>query len=268
MAEHTRTGAAPQTRREFLAVLGAGTVTKVAGGSDGHSLAGSGSDESLTTSHAVRIDDRRTELSVEVPRARYRATTAAAHSFSKAFAASHDQPYLGPVTADLAARTSDRAGAIRAAQSLTASIEYMTDEASTGSVEFVRYPAETLVAGLGDCEDVAILLAGLLGRSPLDCRTALLVVPGHCATLVARADLPAELISTDPVTVALGGTEYVYAEAVRPIPFGRAAKDYGSRPHVAVYNDRWIVLDADVLVEWGREEFDRRGLDLVGAVTH
>lgn len=267
MAEYPHDRPTSTTRREYLAVLGAGVLTRLAaGGADGGPTAPR-NEATLSTSHEVRIDGETGHLQVAVPREHYRRVTEASHSFSAAFAAAQDQPYLAAVTGDLAASTTDRGGTVLAAQSLAAGITYATDEASTGVVEFVRYPAETLVAGVGDCEDVAILLAGLLARPPLECRTGLLVVPGHCATLVARADLPERLIAAEPVTVTLGGTEYVYVEAVRPVQPGRAAKDYGSRPHVAAYDGRWTVLNAGVLVEWGRDEFDRRGLDPVDAVV-
>jgi hypothetical protein len=190
----------------------------------------------------------------------------AEHSISETFAAAKRQSYLTPVMAEIAQRTPDRASAIRAAQSLTARITYITDEASTGEFEYVRYPAETLVHECGDCEDKAILLAGLLSRPPLDCQTALLIVPHHCATLVAREDVPSELLAADAISVTLGGMKYVYLEAVGTVRAGQAARDYGSRPHVAAYDGRWTVLDTGVLLDWAEKAVGRRGLDIVGDV--
>ena len=42
------------------------------------------------------------------------------------------------------------------------SLRYVTDESSRGEEDYVRYPIETLVDGVGDCEDVTILAATLL----------------------------------------------------------------------------------------------------------
>lgn len=266
MSNHSHPGTSRQTRRQtstrrqFLAALSVGSVWYASENSPAEPR-----DESaLTGAHEVRIDGRPTEVQVAVPTARYQRVTDAEHSFSATFAAARRQSYLAPVAADIASRAKDRASGILAVQSLAAQITYVSDEKATGQFEFVRYPAETLVDGCGDCEDKAILLAGLLSRPPFDCRTGLLVVPGHCATLVARDDLPRQLIGADPVSVTLGSTDYVYVEAVEAVRPGKAASDYGDRVHVAAYDGRWTVLNAGALLGWTRELFDRHGLDLVG----
>ena len=41
--------------------------------------------------------------------------------------------------------------------SFVQSLKYVSDESSRGENEYVRYPIETLVDGMGDCEDVVIL---------------------------------------------------------------------------------------------------------------
>ena len=269
MSNQSHAGATPprsgqtSTRRRFLVALGSGVL----GGTyaSGKRLAESQDDAVRTSDIKVRIDAEMAHVEVAVPEAHYQRVVDAEHSFSTTFAAAQHQPYLTPVTADLAKRAPDRASAMRAAQSLAARVTYATDEASTGEFEFVRYPAETLVDGCGDCEDKAILLAGLLSRPPLDCRTALFIVPNHCATLVARADLPPNLLAAEPVSVTLGGTVYVYVEAVEAVQPGRTARDYGDRPHMAAYDGHWTVLNADALLDWGRETFDQHGTDLVDA---
>lgn len=58
------------------------------------------------------------------------------------------------------------------------SFEYKTEEG-----EYPRYPVETVLDGGGDCEDTAILLAGLLDRTGVDC--ILLSPPRHMAVGVA-----------------------------------------------------------------------------------
>ncbi len=62
------------------------------------------------------------------------------------------------------------------------SVSYVTDEVSTGHLDYWRYPIETLAAGLGDCEDSAILLAALLRRAGYRC--AMVTLPGHAAVAV------------------------------------------------------------------------------------
>ena len=257
---------ASTTRRQLLSAIGGGAL----GGACAYGFESTLSDtpdrKTLASDHEVRIGDRTANVQVAVPKAHYQRVVDADHSFAETFLAARRQPYLTTVTAELAERAPDRASAIRAAQSLAVRIAYATDEESTEQFEFIRYPAETLVHGCGDCEDKAILLAGLLSRPPLDCRTALLIVPGHCATLVAREDVSRELIAADPLLVTLGGTDYVYFEAVERIQPGRAALDYGDRPEVAAYDGHWTVLNVEVLLKWGWEALDRHGFDLVSAV--
>lgn len=57
-------------------------------------------------------------------------------------------------------------------------VQYTKDE-TTGYDEFYKYPTETLVEGLGDCEDSSILFAAILGG--LNFKLALLLPPGHLA---------------------------------------------------------------------------------------
>lgn len=48
------------------------------------------------------------------------------------------------------------------------SIPYENDLSSTGQIEYPKYPAETLYDYCGDCEDKAILLAGILRECGFD----------------------------------------------------------------------------------------------------
>jgi len=59
------------------------------------------------------------------------------------------------------------------------SLQYVTDEASKGVEDYVRYPIETLVDGVGDCEDVVILAASLLHE--MGYSVILLSLPEHLA---------------------------------------------------------------------------------------
>ena len=57
-------------------------------------------------------------------------------------------------------------------------IHYKKDK-TTGYDEFYKYPTETLVEGIGDCEDSSILFAAIL--SGLGFKSALISPPGHLA---------------------------------------------------------------------------------------
>ncbi|MGD9099163.1 MAG: hypothetical protein PVF45_01700 [Anaerolineae bacterium] len=85
-------------------------------------------------------------------------------------------------------------------------ITYDSDQRSALSSEWPRYPLETLVEGVGDCEDAVILAASLLKRLGYD--VALLYYPGHCALGVAGAeDLPGDYVED-----AQTGVRYFFGE--------------------------------------------------------
>jgi hypothetical protein len=48
--------------------------------------------------------------------------------------------------------------------------------------EWPRYPIETLVEGMGDCEDTAILFSSIV--RPYVTTVHLIILPGHCAAAV------------------------------------------------------------------------------------
>lgn len=65
------------------------------------------------------------------------------------------------------------------------SLPYTSDTVTTGYDEYPRYPIETLVDCGGDCEDTALLTAGLLRALGYD--VVLLGLPGHMAVGVKGA---------------------------------------------------------------------------------
>lgn len=72
--------------------------------------------------------------------------------------------------------------------------------------EYPRYPVESVVDGVGDCEDYAILGAALL--KDMGYEVALLFVPGHAALGVGGADdLPGTYAEVD-------GRHYYYCEMI------------------------------------------------------
>ena len=74
--------------------------------------------------------------------------------------------------------------------SFVQSLQYVSDEASRGEDEYIRYPIETLVDGCGDCEDKVALLAALLYEMDVD--FILLVLPEHMAVGVHCNEVDAE----------------------------------------------------------------------------
>ena len=67
--------------------------------------------------------------------------------------------------------------------SFVQSLRYVTDSDSKGMQEYVRFPVETLVDGVGDCEDMAILAATILHEMGYD--VLLVTLPDHLALAVA-----------------------------------------------------------------------------------
>jgi transglutaminase-like putative cysteine protease len=246
-----------RTRRDLLRGAAFGTGLALAGCLAGGERA-TRSPGSLSRRLEFTTGHRRETVRATVPTAVYERVDDATHSIAAAMAAARERDFLDRLAGELVARTNDRTSAILAAQSLASGIEYVTDPESVGRAEFVRYPAETLLDGEADCEDKAILLAGLLASEALDCRTALVLPRGHCATLVAREDLPADRLAADPLTVTLDGTTFVYVEAVSALAPGRAARDYGARRRLAAFTDRWHVLDPGAVVETVEQELGRR----------
>lgn len=86
-------------------------------------------------------------------------------------------------------------------------VKYTQDLSPEGEpVEYPKYPIESLVEEAGDCEDQAILAAGVLKRMGID--VALLFCPGHVALGVAGAEgLPGSYVED-----ARTGVNYFYGE--------------------------------------------------------
>ena len=66
--------------------------------------------------------------------------------------------------------------------SFVQSLKYVYDQDSKGAVDYVRFPVETLVDGIGDCEDMAILAAAILHEMGYD--VLLVTLPDHLALAV------------------------------------------------------------------------------------
>lgn len=66
--------------------------------------------------------------------------------------------------------------------SFVQSLKYVTDASSKGEEEYVRYPIETLVDAVGDCEDVVILAAAILHE--MGYKVLLVLLPDHLALAI------------------------------------------------------------------------------------
>lgn len=85
------------------------------------------------------------------------------------------------------------------------SLPYRPETVDSGADEYIKYPAETLVDGGGDCEDTAILLASLLQVAPSERDCALVHPPDHMGVGIAGDGFVGTYYRRD-------GTEYFYVE--------------------------------------------------------
>ncbi len=85
------------------------------------------------------------------------------------------------------------------------SIPYVTDIESRGEEEYPKYPVETMYEFNGDCEDVSILLAGILRE--MGYGVCFIHVPGHIGVGIKGAD------DLDGAYFEVDGAKYFYVEA-------------------------------------------------------
>lgn len=91
-------------------------------------------------------------------------------------------------------------------------VDYVSDADSKGADEYPRYPLETLIDGVGDCEDTAALFSSMTGAMGYE--SVMLYVyaifgagSNHMASAVTGADMPA-----GSCTIEYGGLTYGYCE--------------------------------------------------------
>ncbi len=205
-------------------------------------------EENIVRQYSVHTSTGTEEVRIAVPRSVYQTASEDTAGIPDAVTAAKNSTFLDDIVRRLTDSSSSLPEALRAVQSFVDSIDYATDLESTGVTEYVRHPSETLVDGEGDCDDKAVLLAGLLSRPPFNYRTGLVFPPKHCATLAPRTELPARSVSADPLTVTVNQTEFVYIESVAVVPAGDWAEDYGAGPILASYTDFWNVHDVGPLL--------------------
>jgi transglutaminase-like putative cysteine protease len=109
------------------------------------------------------------------------------------------------------------------------SLPYMTDMESKGQQEYPRYPVETLVNNVGDCEDTAILMASLLKLMGYD--AVLLDVPEHMAVGISS-----DYLTFYGFHYSENNKEYYYVETTEPgWSIGEIPEEYSDVPAYLVH---------------------------------
>jgi len=99
--------------------------------------------------------------------------------------------------------------------SFVQNVPYGTDENTTGTMNFPRYPVETLVDHVGDCKDHSALYASLMGAPSIDAGVVLIdlqksgVAIGHMMVGLC-------LTGYDGLYVPYGGRDYFLCETTAP----------------------------------------------------
>lgn len=119
-------------------------------------------------------------------------------------------------------------------------LDYARDIETVGTYDYNRTIPETLVAGVGDCQERTYLLAGLLSAA-FDCETALVFQVGHVFLGVDPADVPS--LPYEVNTLSVNGAEYVPIEPSLVVPAGY----YPDKPLIGVYDDGWVYHDATAM---------------------
>jgi hypothetical protein len=116
---------------------------------------------------------------------------------------------------------------INFAASFVQNLEYKKDSETNGSFEYPRYPVETIFNGDGggDCEDMAVLAAGILDRMGYD--VALFRLTEHMAVGVG---LDENISSYEHYT-----DNYYFLETTTSHKLGFVPSEYKSKSNLTVY---------------------------------
>lgn len=106
--------------------------------------------------------------------------------------------------------------------SFVQSLQYVSDSLSRGEEEYIRYPIETLVDGIGDCEDMVILAASILHE--MGYSVLLVMFPDHLGLAIRYdKDFQGTYYEYD-------GGKYYYLEMTSPgWKLGQLPKEYRSQ---------------------------------------
>lgn len=122
----------------------------------------------------------------------------------------YQSDYLAEIASQFKQVGESDSDVVNHAMSFVQQLEYTLDEVATGIQQYTYYPLETLNDAGGDCEDTAILLAGLLQEIGYGCVLLAFWDEQHMALGVAGEEsIPGTSYEHD-------GTHYYYVETTAP----------------------------------------------------
>lgn len=183
-------------------------------------------------------------LQFPVSQERYLSAARRDRSIPSCFNAALDEP-LSARIAQLLAKQLDAEevqtplARLRAVVEFIRSLEYATDREATGEVEYPKYVPETLVENGGDCEDLSVLLAGVLNTAPFDYNPCLVFFSGHVGVGIESTAIGEDISQT----LRVNKRDYLYLDATIDVPLGTLPKTYREPGVVAIYDGHWNLVD-------------------------
>lgn len=198
------------------------------------------------------LDDRPWQFRSRVPKQAVRSARERSRSIPRCYR----EAMTSSVTATVAGRLADDLSTLestwerlRVVTRFVQSRRYQEDRAATDQVEYPKYVAETLVDNGSDCEDFAVLLAGLLSELSTDYDPVLVFYHDHVGVGIDPATVgePADE-AADPLVTA-GDQSYLYAEVTTTLPVGTVPDPYRNEDVLAVYDGGWRYVDVETVGE-------------------
>lgn len=159
---------------------------------------------------------------------------------------------------------------VRIATSFVRALQYVPDEEATGSKEYPRFTAETLVENEGDCEDFAAVFAGIFASPAFDLDPKLVILPGHTGIGVSAKALGIEASDDDATesdgtesglqTLTVDGEELLYIDPTYPVGLGVVPEPYREYDVVATYDGNWRIQDHQALATHIRQSVLGEGI--------
>lgn len=201
------------------------------------------------------LDDRPWELRSTIPKRAVRSAKARSRSIPRC----HRAAKTSSAVADLADPLGDDLSTVdstwdrlRVATRFVQSRTYETDQAATGQMEYPKYAVETLVENGGDCEDVAVLLAGLLTELAAEFDPVLVFFHDHVGIGVDPEAIGEQAEEAADPLVTAGGQSYLFIDATTTLPAGSLPESYDERNVLAIHDGSWRFVDFETLGEYAR----------------
>jgi len=201
-------------------------------------------------SYAWRHHDRRWQLDLALSKERYHSAISASRSIPRCFSDAVSSDLCNHVATKLS-RHLDSEGVkspverLRVATAFVRNFEYRRDSEDTGEREYPKYVEETLTECAGDCEDFAILLAGILSSPSFDHDVELLAFSGH----IGLGVLPSSVAENVSPLLTVGSREFLYVDATIDVSLGRVPRKYRDPGVIARYDGTWRIVDPVGLTE-------------------